>query len=136
IDAHLVRIVSLQVAITTLLLLLTHSYFVAFIILFDFTMRVCRLSQFSPFQLIGKLVMSLLDIQPRWSDESPKRFALYLGWGISSILMVVSLKGLMLFSTILALILFICTFMETLFDFCIGCKIYYFFQIAKRFFAS
>jgi hypothetical protein len=39
--------------------------------------------------------------------------------------------GFTTFSTMVAVILLICTLLETLFDFCIGCKLYYVIQIGK-----
>ena len=136
IDSHLVRIVSLQVALMTLVLLMTNASVIALILLFDFTMRLLRLTQLSPFRIVGSWMMSVLNIAPKWSDESPKRFALYLGFGITLILTVAAIAKLTLFATVVAGILFVCSLLETLLDFCIGCKLYYLLQIGKRFFIA
>jgi hypothetical protein len=94
-------------------------------------MRTLRQSTFSPFQIVGHFVLSGWGVAPKLCDESPKRFALYLGLVASLFLVVFYLAGFNLLATAIAIILLICALLETLFDFCIGCKIYYAIQIGK-----
>ena len=136
IDTNIVRIVSFQVAFFTVLLLLTKEQGFAFVLLFDFVVRSLRLSKMSPFYLIAQFVVKGWGIAPRLCDESPKRFALFLGLIISIILVMLIISGLTKIATVLAIVLLICALLETLFDFCIGCKLYYLIQISKGFFAD
>ncbi len=131
VDANMVRMISFQVALFTLLFLITQQSFFAWVILFDFFMRALRLSNFSLFQIIGKFVLKGWGVAPKLCDESPKRFALYLGLVTSLIIVVFYFAGFILFATVVAVILLICALLETVFDFCIGCKIYYAIQIGK-----
>lgn len=73
-------------------------------------------------------------MKPRLSNEAPKRFALYLGVIISLLLLFSLFLEFHYFATMITVILFICAGLETLFDFCIGCKLYYALQILKGFF--
>ena len=99
------------------------------LILFDFFMRAIRQQNLSPFHLVGNFILTGWGVAPKLCDESPKRFALYLGL-VTSLLIVVSyFAGLTTFATVVAVILLICALLETLFDFCIGCKIYYAIQV-------
>ncbi len=123
--------ISFQVALFTLLFLITQQSFFAWVILFDFFMRALRLSNFSLFQIIGKFVLKGWGVAPKLCDESPKRFALYLGLVTSLIIVVFYFAGFILFATVVAVILLICALLETVFDFCIGCKLYYAIQIGK-----
>jgi hypothetical protein len=127
----MVRGISFQVALFAVILLITKESTFAFILLFDFAMRTLRKSQLSPFHLVAKFVLDGWGIAPKLCDESPKRFALYMGLVISLFLVVLYAAGFSAFATVISIILLICALLETLFDFCIGCKIYYAIQIGK-----
>lgn len=134
VDANMVRIISFQVALFTVILLLTHESIFAFILFFDFLMRTLRLSHMSLFALVAKLIITKWGIEPKLCDESPKRFALYMGLVISFILLLLLALNLTIMATFIAVLLFVCALIETLFDFCIGCKIYYAIQILNSYY--
>lgn len=131
IDSNMVRVISAQVLVFTLVLFVTQSIIFASILLFDFIMRFFRLSYLSPFHIVAKSILHLFSATPRWSNEAPKRFALYLGVGISLVLVFSLIFSLSTFSMAITVILFICAALETLFDFCIGCKLYSILQLTK-----
>ena len=131
VDANMVRIISFQVALFSVVLLFTQESLFAAVLLFDFTMRTLRLANLSPFHTIGKFILTGWGIAPKLCDESPKRFALYMGLSISLLLAVLFVAGLTKIATFIAVILFVCALLETVFDFCIGCKIYYAIQLIK-----
>jgi len=130
----MVRVISLQVALFSVILLFTQESFFALVLFFDFMVRTLRLSQLSPFQLVSSLILSGWGIAPKLCDESPKRFALYLGLVISFILLLLFVSGLTVIATFITGILLICALLETAFDFCIGCKIYYAIQILNSYY--
>ncbi|RLA67839.1 MAG: hypothetical protein DRQ78_02065 [Epsilonproteobacteria bacterium] len=133
IDSNIVRIISFQVAFFTFILLLTQETIFAAILLFDYCMRMLRQLNFSPFYFVGEFVLKGLGIAPKLCDESPKRFALFLGLVISLFLVILFAVGFTFFAMGVAITLFMCALLETAFDFCIGCKIYYALQIIKGF---
>jgi hypothetical protein len=129
VDSNMVRIISFQVALFTVILLVTQESIFALVLLFDFFMRTIRRSEFSPFYLVGTFILTGWGIAPKLCDESPKRFAMYLGLVTSLFLVLFYAAGFSTFATAISVILLICALLETLFDFCIGCKIYYGLQI-------
>jgi len=131
VDSNVVRVISFQVALFSVILLVTQESFFAMVLLFDFFMRSIRKSMLSPFGLIAQLIVTLWGTTPNLCDESPKRFALYLGLFISLFLVIFHLIAFTTTASIIALVLFVCAFSETLFDFCIGCKLYYAIEILK-----
>ena len=131
VDAHIVRAISFQVALFSVIVLFTQEIFFALVLLFDFTMRALRLSNFSPFHIVSKFILTGWGIAPKLCDESPKRFALYLGLSISLLLSILFIAGLTNIATFIAVILFVCALLEIVFDFCIGCKLYYAIQLIK-----
>ena len=133
VDSNMVRIISFQVVLFAVILLITQETLFALILLFDFAIRAVRQAKFSPFTIVGEFVLKGWGIAPKLCDESPKRFALYLGLVTSLFLVVFYSAGFTTFATAITVILLICALLETLFDFCIGCKIYYAIQIGKGF---
>jgi len=131
VDSNMVRVISFQVVIFTFALLFTQNNFFALILLFDFTVRILRMTEWSPFYTLGKFILNGWGVEPKLCDESPKRFALYLGLIISLFLSLFYLSGSTNIATFIAMILLACALLETLFDFCIGCKIYYVLQLIK-----
>ncbi len=136
VDSNMVRAISFQVALFTIILLITQETIFALVLLFDFVMRTFRLSQLSPFHVVSKFVLTGWGVAPKLCDESPKRFALYLGLVASLFLVLFYMAGFSTFATIITVILLICALLETLFDFCIGCKIYYAIQIGKGYISN
>ena len=131
VDSNMVKVISFQVALFTVALLVTQELFFALVLLFDFLMRTLRKPSLSPFHVIGKFILEGWNVAPKLCDESPKRFALYLGLVISLLLVFLFVAGLSVVATGIAVILLTCALLETLFDFCIGCKIYYVIQMIK-----
>ncbi len=121
----------MQVALFAIILLWTGHMFIAVLLLFDFLMRTVRLTHLSPFHITANALLNFWKIKPKLCNEAPKRFALYLGLAISSVLVLLFLIELTHLATFIVGILFICAVFETVFDFCIGCKIYYAIQIVS-----
>lgn len=133
VDTNMMRIISFQVVLFTLALLFTQEKFFTLILLFDFSVRTLRMPGLSPFHTVGKMMLNGWGAEPKMSDESPKRFALFFGLITSFFLSLFYISGAFEIATFIAVILLICALLEALFDFCIGCKIYYAIQLLKAF---
>ena len=131
VDSNMVRIIAFQIVLLTLILLFTQEKLIALLIFVDFVLRALRLPQFSPLAVIGRTVLRFFTVEPKLSDESPKRFALYLGLATSFFIALFVIFGLVKAALFLTMVLLICALLEALFDFCIGCKLYYVIQIIK-----
>ncbi len=132
IDSHIVRFISAQVSLITVLLIITKLPVFAIILLLDFVIRAFRKPQFSPFFIIGKFSIHLLNLKAKMCDEAPKRFALFMGLSITLAISILYIGNYETLAIIIASILLICALLETLFDFCLGCKVYQIFKILKR----
>jgi hypothetical protein len=132
IDTHLVRFISAQISIITILLIYTKLPIFALILFMDFCARGFRKPGFSPFFNIAKLTMVTLRLRPKMTDEAPKRFALFMGLAMSFVLSLLYISNYFYIGSIVAVILVTCALLETLFDFCLGCKIYQIIQKFKR----
>ena len=132
IDAHLVRIIALQVILVACLLLWTQHLSFALILLFDFSVRTLGLKKLSPFRTIAKLIIHSFQLKPQLCDEAPKRFALYLGLGIIGFFTLLLTFGFTKTALLMVSILILCASLEAIFDYCIGCKIYHYLQFIIR----
>lgn len=131
VDSNIIRAISFQIALFSIILFVTQEMFFAVVLLFDFIIRTLRFQKFSPFYIIANFILTGWGVAPKLCDESPKRFALYLGLSISGLLVILFALKLFTLATIILVILFICAILETALDFCIGCKIYYAIQVIK-----
>ncbi len=131
IDTNLVRVVSFQVLLFILLFSVTQMPLFLLLVLFDFVARVFRQDAFSPFRQSARFILSKWHVKPHYTDESPKRFALFLGLGMTLLIGLLTLFGFIKTAVVVSIVLIICSFLEVLFDFCIGCKLYYALQILK-----
>jgi len=125
------RMISFHVVLFSVLFLLTYSGIFLFILVSDFIARAFRKSALSPFFVSGKVILTGFGATPRPCDESPKRFALYLGLGTALAAFILYSTGLAEAAVPIVFILFFCALLEALFDFCIGCRIYYILQLFK-----
>jgi len=125
IDANLVRIIATEVMIIALLLIFTQELIFALILLFDFSVRSLKLKQLSILALVAHFIIRYFKIKPKLCDEAPKRFALYLGVVIITLVTLLYFFQFNLLATVFASTLLVCAFLEAAFDYCIGCKIYH-----------
>lgn len=131
IDTHMVRAISVLVTITAILFLLTSHILFAYLLLIDFSLRLFRKNNFSPFFQLSLAILRALNIQPKMSDEAPKRFALYLGWAMAILIVLFIAFGAVKFATLFVVVLLSCSALEMLFEFCVGCKLYQYLKICK-----
>ncbi len=126
IDSNMVRFISVEIAITAVFLLLTQHVVFALLLLVDFSFRILRLKAYSPFSIVASYTLKNMNIAPRMSDEAPKRFALYLGWSMTILMVLFVLLGYGQVVAAFALILLSCSLMEAVFEFCVGCTLYHY----------
>jgi len=71
VDSNFVRLISVQIASVSLLLLLTHYYLLVFLLFMDFSLRLLRVRAISPFAIVALFFVKKLQLTPRPSDEAP-----------------------------------------------------------------
>jgi hypothetical protein len=125
IDSNFVRLIATQVSLVALLFFLTHNIVFIFLLLLDFSSRAIKKPKFSPFVFMAKGLITLLKMKPKLTNEAPKRFALYLGLVMTSLILILSFLGFIKFALILTLFLIFAALLEAVGNYCIGCKVYY-----------
>lgn len=84
------------------------------------------MKEYSPFSVVASYALKNMNITPRMSDEAPKRFALYLGWSMTILLVFFALMEYGHAVASFAWILLACSLMEAVFEFCVGCTLYHY----------
>jgi hypothetical protein len=132
VNENKVRLIALQVCVSSSIYMLTGFWPILILLLVDFTTRSFDLQKLS---LLGKnatLLIRVFSIGNKPVDQAPKRFAARVG------LTLVTLTLLLNFTypdtaRILAATLVIFSFLESGFGFCAGCLVYaYWTRIAER----
>jgi len=131
IDSNIVRLVALQTAIVGIIFVITKMPIFALILLYDFAIRGVRLPKFSPFTIVAKAIVKIFKLQPKSTDEAPKRFALFMGLFVLVLISILILINQEYIEIVLMVILIVCASLEAFFDYCVGCKVYW---LIKKFF--
>ena len=132
VDSNFVRVVALEVAIISIILLLTQNIFFSAILLFDFSVRVLKLKKFSILAILASFIIRVNNIKPKMCDEAPKKFALMLGFITTFLFTILFMLNYENIASILVVILIICALLEAFFNYCLGCKIYNLLKYIRR----
>lgn len=120
-----VRGVAAQVFLISVVTILTKSAIPVTILIIDFFVRAFFIPQYSILALISrKIVAPLLGFKKRVITFKPKRFAAGIGMIMAITAFVLLLKGLIIPAIIALSILALFSFLEAVFRFCAGCKIF------------
>ncbi|MCF6310570.1 MAG: DUF4395 domain-containing protein [Sulfurimonas sp.] len=124
VDENQIRVQALLVTLSAIGFIFSGSIFFAFLLVYDFTVRLFVSQKFSAFSQIAVAVLKVLNISKRPIDSAPKIFASRIGLGFSIAILLSSLFGATDIATIFAIILAVCASLDAIFNYCIGCKCY------------
>jgi len=125
IDGNLARIGSFFVISILLLYLFSSSVIFLYILSIDFYIRIYGYKPYSLIFQSSKFIKKLLNIKTKMMDSGAKKLAAQFGLIFSIILILESHLHLDTALYITSAILLFCASLELLFDYCIGCKVYY-----------
>lgn len=120
------RIVGGGVALMVVAAIATDSLWLIAVIAYGYVVRALAGPTFSPLgQLATRVITPRLPVEPRWIAGPPKRFAQTLGGGLA----LASLASAFLFGRtdiayMLLGVLGLFATLESVFSFCVGCKIF------------
>jgi hypothetical protein len=130
-DNNVARIVAAQVlilAVVTLITAFSLSVRAALVIdallALDFIVRAFAEPRFSPLAAAGRGIASVLKLKPAIVDSAPKIFAARIGVAFTAAAGIFLALSLVPAGGIVLGILAVCAFLESLFGFCLGCRIY------------
>lgn len=124
-DNTLSRISSLTIALLVAFYLYSGFVVVIFFVMIDLLLRVFVDKRFSPVYYLSLSVKRLFGLKSVMKDSASKRLATYFGLLFSSLLIGFHFLHFQeaLYAT--AAVYILCLLLDSFFDFCLGCKIYY-----------
>lgn len=131
IDGTVVRINAVSVALLVSLFLITSNVFFLYLLTIDFGIRLYGNKKLSPVQQLSLAIQRLFALQKRMTDAGAKRLAGHFGLLFSILLIAAHYMQWQLFGYCVAAVFLSCIFLEIVFNYCVGCKIYF---ILKKFF--
>ncbi|WP_281951907.1 DUF4395 domain-containing protein [Nitrosophilus kaiyonis] len=87
--------------------------------------------RYAPIFIVSSTISKILNLKPIYEDNAPKKFASKIG-------IVIILLSLIFYkldkniSDLLILIFLICAFLEAVFSYCVGCKMYSIFNYFQK----
>ncbi len=125
IDGTLARISALFVAFFVVLFLFTNAIGLLFFILIDLLMRLYGLKKYSLILNAAILTQKMFSLKSEMTDAGAKRLAAHFGLVFLILLIGESFFSLHVMLYLTAAVFLLCTGLEIVFSYCIGCKIYY-----------
>lgn len=90
----------------------------------DFSIRAFLKPRFSPLAALARGLVSALDLPKKMVDSAPKIFAARIGVVFTVTSTILYAGGLLTAGTVVLVILAVCAFLESVFEFCLGCQVY------------
>lgn len=121
----MVRGVALQVFILSLTAIYSGSAIPVIVLLVDFSIRVFLIPRYSPLVWISrKIIVPIAGFRKKQVVFKPKRFAAGIGLFMSAAALFFNQTGMVIPAMITIVILALFSFLEAIFRFCAGCKIF------------
>jgi len=124
-DNTISRISSLNIALLLVTYLYTLQIEVVLFVVVDLIFRVFVDKRLSPIYYLSLGIKRLLNLQTVIKDSASKRLATYFGLLFSSLIVLFHILHLQEALYLTAGVYILCLLLDSFFDFCLGCKIYY-----------
>ncbi|MDD2357642.1 MAG: DUF4395 domain-containing protein [Thiovulaceae bacterium] len=133
IDGTIARISAVFVSLFVISFLFTAQKLFLFFILIDFLMRLYGLKKYSIVYNLALIIKKIFSFKTEMTDAGAKRLAAHFGVVFVFLLLSESFLNLQVALYVTAGIFLLCTGLEIVFSYCVGCKIYF---IIKKIYPS
>lgn len=128
IDGTITRINSLSISLMLVAYLFSSEIFFIYILGIDLIIRLFINKKMSPINLMSNVIKALVRAKTNNTDAGAKRLAAYFALGFSWSVIALHTLGLFNMANIVAVIFVSCSVTELIFNYCIGCKIYFIYK--------
>jgi len=125
VDENLFRINALFVSLFVLLYLYTQMLPIMLFLVLDFSIKLFFEKLISPLTFFSQVIKKIFRIEDLLIDGGAKRLAGFFGFFFMILLLVTYFFHSLSLSLVVAALYLICSSLDILFGFCIGCKIYF-----------
>lgn len=133
VESNVSRISAFIVASLIISYMLSSNIIILYFVGVDFVTRLFCNKNFSLVFVTARFIKNRLNIEDTFTDSGAKRLAAYFGLLFTALLIAGHFLNLPMFSFVTALVFVTCALLDVIFDFCLGCKIYY---IIKKIFPA
>jgi hypothetical protein len=128
IDGTIARLNALSVFLLLVLFVFWPNPLILLFLGADFMIRLYGPKRFSPLFQISKVLKKLLGCKTEMTDAGAKRLAAYFGLFFVFATLASALAGLNIVTYATIAVFLFCLGLELLFNYCIGCKIYFIYR--------
>ena len=125
IDSNVSRFNSSLVSLLLIAYLYSLNIVIIYFLLFEFGMRLFCKKEVTILYKVATGMKNLLKLEDKFTDSGAKRLAGYFALLFLLLLVVGNNLNLYMFSYAVGGIFFVCSMMDALFNFCVGCKVYH-----------
>jgi hypothetical protein len=125
VDGTVARINAFNVTVLLILFLSIHSIVPIYVLMVDFFIKLFVGKRYSPLSVFSGFLRRLLRFESVMVDAGAKRLAAYFGLLFSFILIIAFHADSVVALYAVSALFISCTFLEVMFNYCVGCKIYY-----------
>jgi len=131
IDGTIVRINALSLSLILMAYLLSNQIIFIYVLGIDLVIRLFINKGLSPINQISRLIKVMIRAKTNNTDAGAKRLAAYFALGFSWTIIALHSFGLENEAKILSLVFILFSSLELVFNFCVGCKIYFIYKKLK-----
>ncbi len=124
VDEKIARANAFIVFMSTLLINFTHVKWLAFVLCIDYFLKGFVGMKYSPLGGISRMLLHRFHIKPFFINAGPKIFAAKIGFVCSLFISIFYLSAHPTAMMVVGIMLMGCSFLESFFNFCVGCKMY------------
>ncbi|MBE0492192.1 MAG: DUF4395 domain-containing protein [Sulfurospirillum sp.] len=128
VDGTIARINAFWITSLVLLFLATSQVGLLYFLFLDFIIRLSGYLNYSLVFLTSRFVKKIFGLKTKMTDGAAKKLAAYFGLVFIGLMIFCWLFDLHVALHVTAFILLTCSSLEVLFNYCVGCKIYYIFK--------
>lgn len=128
IDGTVVRINSLSISLMLLAYFVSSQILFIYILGIDLIIRLFINKELSPINQISRLIKVMIRAKTINTDAGAKRLAAYFALGFSWAVILLHTFELFNIAKIVTIVFVTCSLTELIFNYCVGCKIYFLYK--------
>lgn len=128
IDGTITRINSLSITLILIAYLFSSQIVLIYILGVDLIIRLFINKKLSPVNQLSSLIKMLIRAETQNTDAGAKQLASYFALGFSWAVIILHSLGFFNMAIIVSIIFVSCSLMELVFNYCVGCKIYFIYK--------
>lgn len=128
IDGTIVRINAISILVMLMAYLFSTQILFVYILGVDLIIRLFITEEFSPVQQLSRLLKGIIRAKTHNTDAAAKRLAAYFALGFAWAVIALHSLDLIYAAKAVSVIFASCAALELIFNYCVGCKIYYIYK--------